>query len=249
MGRIHIGTSGWHYAHWRGVFYPPGVGQSQWLCYYAKQLACTEVNSTFYRLPQHATLTQWMEQTPPDFIFAVKAWRVITHRMKLKDCRDALDAFLASVRPLKDKLGPILFQLPPRWRCNTQRLADFMAMLPEGYRYAFEFRDHSWHNREVYDLLDSHGAAFCIYDLEGFRTPMVSTGRFDYIRLHGPDGAYRGSYHGNAIRAWQRRLRAMAQRRREVYLFFDNDEGGYAAHNAAMLRRLIEGDRQGLSGV
>jgi len=243
MGRIHIGTSGWHYSHWRGVFYPTGVKPSQWLSYYAARLSCTEINNTFYCLPQPATLAQWMEQTPRDFTFAVKAWRVITHRKKLKDCSDALDAFLLAIQPLNNKLGPILFQLPPRWHCNPQRLADFMAALPKEYRYAFEFRDHSWHCREVYDLLDAYGAAFCIYDLEGFRAPHASTGRFDYIRLHGPDGAYCGKYHGNALRGWQRKSTAMAARGRDVYIFFDNDEAGYAVQNAAALRRLMEGDR------
>jgi uncharacterized protein YecE (DUF72 family) len=238
MGRIRIGTSGWHYAHWRGVFYPPGV--NQWLSYYAARLSCTEINNTFYRLPAPATVADWMKQTPRDFVFAVKAWRVITHRKKLKDCGHAVEEFLRTIQPLQRKLGPILFQLPPRWHCNPQRLADFMTVLPRGYRYAFEFRDHSWHCREVYDLLNAHGAAFCIYDLEGFLSPLVGTGGFDYIRLHGPEGAYCGKYHGNALRGWQCKAQAMAARNRDVYIFFDNDEAGYAVENAVTLRGLIE---------
>lgn len=236
--QIHIGTSGWHYPHWRGVFYPTDLPANRWLGFYAAQLRSTEINNSFYRLPSPDAVAQWVKDTPPDFTFAVKAWRVITHRKKLKDCAQVLGTFLDTVEPLGTKLGPILFQLPPRWHCNPQRLADFVALLPRGRRYTFEFRDHSWHCREVYDLLRAHSLAFCIYELDGFRSPSVITGNFVYVRLHGPGSAYSGNYHPNTLRSWSRRAREMRQQGRDVYLFFDNDQAGYAVHNALTLQRL-----------
>lgn len=233
--RLFIGTSGWHYAHWRGTFYPPDLNTKEWLPYYARRLNCAEINNTFYHLPQPATIDQWLEHTPRGFTFAVKAWRVITHRKKLKDCEDALNKFLRSIEPLKPKLGPILFQLPPRWHCNGERLAAFLEMLPKGQRFTFEFRDHSWHCPKVYDLLAQHNAAFCTYDLDGFLSPLEITADFAYIRLHGPGGAYQGSYHGNTLHGWRRRINGMRDGGRDVYVFFDNDEAGYAAQNAATL--------------
>lgn len=239
--RLFIGTSGWHYDHWRGNFYPPDLNAKEWLSYYARQLNCAEINNTFYHLPQPRAIEQWLEHTPRGFTFAVKAWRVITHRRKLKDCRDAVDLFLRSIAPLKPKLGPILFQLPPRWRCNRERLAAFLEMLPKGRRFTFEFRDHSWHCREVYDLLAQYNAAFCFYDLDGFLSPLEITADFAYIRLHGPGAAYEGKYHGNALRGWQRRIDAMRASGHDVYVFFDNDQAGYAAQNAVRLVQYARG--------
>lgn len=239
--QVHIGTSGWHYDHWRRVFYPRDLAADRWLAYYAGRLHSTEVNNTFYRLPQTAVLSRWVADTPRDFVFAVKAWRVITHRKKLKDCADALKTFLDALKPLRARPGPILFQLPPHWHCNPQRLADFIALLPGDRRFAFEFRDRSWHCRDVYDVLRAHNAAFCIYDLDGFVTPLEVTAAFVYIRLHGPGGAYQGRYHGNSLRAWRRRIDAMARGGRDVYVYFDNDQAGYAVQNALALRKLIAG--------
>ncbi|HKJ23000.1 MAG TPA: DUF72 domain-containing protein [Gammaproteobacteria bacterium] len=238
--QIHIGTSGWHYAHWRGAFYPRELDTGRWLSYYAERLHCTEINNSFYRLPQPAALTRWVEDTPADFLFAIKAWRVITHRKKLKDCADAVGTFLDSIGPLAPKLGPVLFQLPPHWRCNLQRLADFVERLPGDRRYTFEFRDHSWHCRGVYDLLRAYDMAFCVYDLDGFLSPVITAGDFVYIRLHGPGGAYSGKYHGNTLRSWARKAGEWAREGKDVYIFFDNDEAGYAVHNALSLQGMVE---------
>jgi uncharacterized protein YecE (DUF72 family) len=236
---FHIGTSGWHYKHWRGPFYPPGLPTRAWLGFYAERLPCVEINNSFYRLPVPATLAGWDQQTPAGFLFAVKAWRQITHRKRLLDCADAVQTFLSHIQILGEKLGPVLFQLPPRFRCNPQRLADFLRLLPRNRRFTFEFRDPSWHNQAVYDLLSAHNAAWCIFELAGFLSPLTCTADFVYIRLHGPDGPYCGNYDAQTLHGWAERLRRWYDQGKESYLFFDNDEAGFAVHNALDLQQLI----------
>lgn len=239
-GKIHIGTSGWHYPHWKKLFYPDDIGKDEWLHYYAGKLRCVEINNTFYKLPVVETLRSWSAHTPSGFIFAVKAWRVITHRKKLKGCRDAVDTFFELAATLKDKLGPVLFQLPPHWHCNTQRLREFLGLLPEDYRYTFEFRDPDWHNDEIYSLLTEHNAAFCIFELGDVRSPEVCTADFIYIRLHGPQGPYAGSYSARTLRRWAEKLTGWQAQGKDVYIFFDNDEAAYAVKNALLLDKLLK---------
>lgn len=241
---IHIGTSGWHYPHWRGSFYPARLPARAWLSYYAERLSCVELNNSFYRQPALADVRAWAGQTPADFRFAVKVWRGITHRHRLKDCGSFVEEFLSPLRRFGRRLGPILFQLPPRWRCNCDRLRDFLAALPRHgrLRYAFEFRDPDWHREDVYALLARYNAAFCIFELGALRAPMIATADFVYVRLHGPAGPYAGSYSAGALRRWAERLRAWRGEGREAWLFFDNDEAGYAVRNALTLRALAGRD-------
>jgi uncharacterized protein YecE (DUF72 family) len=239
----YIGTSGWHYPHWQGPFYPRDLAPAAWLEYYARHFATVEINSSFYRLPSHATARTWKMATPVGFNFAIKASRYITHMKKLRAPRTSLRAFLAVVRALGNKGGPLLFQLPPRWCCNPERLAAFLQALPKKRECAFELRDPSWHNPEVYALLRRYNAAFCIYELAGFESPQVITADFTYIRLHGPAAyAYGGLYSNRALEAWAERIRGWKQLRR-AYVYFDNDESGYAVRNALALRTLLEGRR------
>lgn len=240
---LWIGTSGWHYAHWRGPVYPERLPSARWLAFYAQRFRTVEINNTFYRLPAETTLEAWRKAVPPGFCFAVKASRLITHMKKLTDADATVPGFLARVERIGPALGPILFQLPPRWDCNPDRLAAFLAVLPPRRRYAFELRDARWHTQKVYRLLERAGAAFCAYDLAGFQSPVVVTTDFAYVRLHGPDGAYQGSYTRAALRAWARRIREEWKSLAAVYVYFDNDEAGYAVHNAATLRELVEGRR------
>ena len=234
----YIGTSGWHYPHWQGPFYPPTLPASAWLEYYTRHFDSVEINSSFYRLPSTATARAWRDTAPPGFRFAIKANRSITHMRKLRTPR-RLRAFLAVARALGNKCGPLLFQLPPHWRCNPARLAAFLRALPRGREYAFEFRDRSWHTREVYALLRRHNAAFCLYQLAGFESPRVLTADFAYIRLHGPASyAYGGSYSEADLADWAREIRGWTRLRR-VYVYFDNDEAGYAVRNALALRRRL----------
>jgi len=237
--QIHIGTSGWHYAGWREKFYPRGVKTADWLEYYARYFDCVELNSSFYRFPGSNTVEGWLAKTPSNFIFALKASRYITHQKKLRDCREALQRFLNQAEAFADKLGPVLFQLPPRWRANPQRLAEFLELLPSGLRYAMEFRDHSWHCPEVWDLLAEHGVAWCQYELEGFLAPERLTTDMVYLRLHGPgENAYRGSYDEAVLRAWAARLKRWSQGGYQVWVFFDNDQAGSAVANALRLCQL-----------
>jgi uncharacterized protein YecE (DUF72 family) len=202
----HIGTSGWQYRHWKGVFYPDGLKVQDWLTYYARQFDCVEVNSSFYAMPKPETIARWCGCVPSAFVFAVKAPRRITHFKKLKNCETELDDFFRRLEAFGNHLGPVLFQLPPRWRCNLRRLEGFLDNLPPGHRLVFEFRDSSWHNNEVYELLTCRAVAFCIFDIGGVTAPLIDDGDLVYLRLHGPGAAYASNYrapglvHGTAGR-------------------------------------------------
>lgn len=239
FGYACVGTSGWSYRHWRGVFYPEGLPMSGWLRHYAERLRCVEVNSSFYGLPRMETIHSWTASVPVGFQFALKASRFITHRKRLKDCAAPLSRFLEVAEAFGPHLGPILFQLPPNWRLNLGRLEEFLAILPRGFGYAIELRDPEWHRQEVYDLLDRRGVATCRFQLAGIESPEVMTGGWGYVRLHGPGAAYCGSYSEADLGRWAERIRAWRQAGRDVYLFFDNDEAGYAARNAERLRVLL----------
>ena len=237
--QIRIGTSGWSYDHWSGPFYPHGLPAGERLGYYARHLDSAEVNSSFYHLPSAASLKTWRETVPPGFCFAVKASRYITHMKKLKDPAQGLGTFLGRIALLEDRLGPVLFQLPPRWHFNGERLEQFLAALSREHRYAFELRDRSWLNDRTLELLGRFGAAFCIYELDGFLSPRETTADFVYVRLHGPDGAYRGSYDRQTLAGWVGAFSAWKAKGLDVYCYFDNDEAGYAVANALALRDLV----------
>jgi uncharacterized protein YecE (DUF72 family) len=237
---VRIGTSGWQYKHWRGPFYESDLLVSRMLEAYYRHFDTVEINNSFYKLPSAAAFEKWRESTPRNFLFAVKASRFITHMKKLKDPENALQNFLPRAEKLKEKLGPILFQLPPRWQVHPERLKDFLQALPRKHRYAFEFRDPSWHTQRIYDLLRQFNAAFCIFDLAGFHSPREITANFTYVRLHGPGGPYQGNYSRHALREWAERIRQWRSSL-DVFIYFDNDQAGYAALNALDLRKLVLG--------
>jgi uncharacterized protein YecE (DUF72 family) len=239
--QVLIGTSGWQYDHWRGPFYPKDLSGKGLLRYAAERFSTLEINNTFYQLPSRETLTSWRDTVPPGFVFSVKASRYITHMKKLKDPGDTLPPFFRAVEVLKDKLGPVLFQLPPRWRFNPDRLYDFLEALPSGLRYTFEFRDPSWFDSRALDALTEVGAAFCMYELAGTLSPKNITADFVYIRLHGPDGAYRGRYGRKGLAGWAGALHAWADQGRKVFCYLDNDEAGYAALDALDLMAMLDG--------
>jgi uncharacterized protein YecE (DUF72 family) len=240
---VHIGTSGWHYQHWRGAFYPRDLRADQMLRFYADRFDTVEINNSFYRLPATTALEAWRRETPPDFCFAVKASRYITHNRKLKDPEQTFDKFFSQVRILKERLGPILFQLPPSWQVNLERLEEFLSALPGRNRYAFEFRNPTWNIPPVYEALRRHNAAFCIYELAGFQSPEEVTADFAYVRLHGPGNAYQGDYSRNRLRNWAKKIEDWRQELRRIYVYFDNDQAGFAPKNALELKQMVEGDR------
>jgi uncharacterized protein YecE (DUF72 family) len=240
-GEIYIGTSGWHYAHWSGPFYPESMKADAYLSFYASKFRSVEINNTFYHLPEPKTLAQWRDITPPGFLFACKASRYITHMKKLKDPGQTVCRFFDVIATLGPKLGPILFQLPPHWHLDSERLRLFLAALPGGLRFAFEFRDESWFAPQVFELLEQRGAAFCAYDFNGRQSPVRVTASFVYVRLHGPDGPYRGQYSGRTLAGWAKRFLAWQKSGLDIYCYFDNDEAAYAAQDAMRLAGMVAG--------
>ncbi len=238
--RIHAGTSGWNYNHWKGVFYPEKIEPSGLLSCYAENFETVEINNSFYQMPSKDTFQGWIDSVPENFIFSVKASRYITHMKKLKDPQAPVDRFMDSTKILGKKLGPVLFQLPPRWKCNPERLDSFLSILPSGYRYVLEFRDESWFNENVYSILEDHNAAFCIYHLDKRLSPRKVTADFIYIRLHGPGGAYQGSYDNKTLAGWVGAMTTWAGKGRDVFCYFDNDQHGYAAENAMALKNMMD---------
>ena len=242
MGLARIGTSGWAYPSWRGAFYPTGLPQRDWLSFYARHLNAVEVNASFYRLPSEKAIRDWIDKTPEGFRFAVKAWRLITHIHRLLDCGDLLREFLARAALFGAKLGPVLFQLPPRFPAEPARLARFLTDLPRDFRYACEFRDPSWHVRAIYELLQAHDVSFVPFDLAGLTAPQVATASFVYVRLHGHRQRYRGAYPEAVLQQWAHWLCRCVAEGREVWAFFDNTEAAAdAVADARRLQALLEG--------
>ena len=239
---IRIGTSGYHYKHWRGSFYPQKISSHEMLDFYSQQFDTVELNNSFYRLPTEGAFDNWRQSTPDDFVFAVKASRFLTHQKKLKDPENALENLLLRASRLSAKLGPILFQLPPKWQVNPGRLEALLEALPRHLRYTFEFRDLTWIRPEIDNLLARFGIAFCIYELAGYRSPLTVTADFAYVRLHGPGlGKYQESYSTDRLRRWSKQVEEWAKDLAAIYIYFDNDQAGYAAQNALELKRLVNG--------
>lgn len=231
-----VGTSGWQYDSWRGPFYPPEVPKRAWLAFYAERFPTVEVNNTFYVLPRPASFERWREETPPGFVVTVKANRYITHIRRLRECREPVATFWSRARLLGPKLGPILFQLPPRFAADPSLLRDFLGVLPEGIRPAFEFRDRSWESEEVFELLDATGAAFVLADRPGVRVPSVVTGGWSYVRFHQGRPRIAG-YPREKLRRWAGRIASAPAR--QTFVYFNNDPGGAAVRDAFTLTAML----------
>ncbi len=236
---LRIGTSGWHYRHWVGTFYPQRWPASKMLAWYMERFDTVELNNSFYRLPTESALASWHDNTPANFQFAIKGSRFLTHMKKLKEPEEGIRRFFERADILAEKLGPVLFQLPPHWETNAGRLDEFLRALPPGHRYTFEFRHESWNNDEVLDVLRKHRAAYCIYHLAGYQSPLTVTTDLVYIRLHGPGGKYQGLYSENALDLWAARIKDWQASGCAVYVYFDNDDSGYAPMNALTLREKV----------
>jgi uncharacterized protein YecE (DUF72 family) len=239
---IRIGTSGYQYRHWRGVLYPEGLAQSRWLPHYARFFDTVEMNATFYRLPTPEAVDRWRDTSPPRFTFAVKGSRYLTHMKRLLDADEGLARFFAPVSRFGAKLGPVLWQLPPRMRPDLPRLDRFLSALPKGVPYAVEFRDPLWYAEEVCDLLDAHGAAFCEHDGVDRRPPRL-TGGWRYLRFHGTTGRYSGRYGRAALRPVAEDLLVWRAAGKDVWVYFNNDLGGHAVRDALDLLVLVGEER------
>ena len=236
---IRIGTSGWHYDHWKELFYPPGLPKSKWFEHYAQHFDTVEINNTFYHLPKETSLVRWQEQAPKNFLYAVKANRYITHIKRLKDVSEEVERFFDRIGLLKNKLGPVLYQLPPSMREDLDLLEGFIKLLPKKLPAVFEFRDNSWFSEDTFKLLNKCNAAFCVHDLVGKETPRVVTTDIVYVRFHGPSGRYRGNYSKSMLKSWAKWLKDRTKEARSVYAYFNNDVGGHAIKNAKALREQL----------
>lgn len=235
--QLHIGTSGWSYKHWRGTFYPKALKIKDEFEYYRKFFDTVEVNNTFYRLPTTETFSKWKDEVPQDFKFVIKASRFITHMKKLRNPESSA-LFFERVEVLREKIGAILFQLPPMMKANLDVFEAYLAYLPQTYRYVFEFRNPDWYRPDIFDLLQNYNCAFCIYELDGHLSPIEVTADLVYLRLHGPGKKYQGSYSDQTLAQWAGVCRDWL-RQKDVFVYFDNDEKGYAAFNAIKLKELI----------
>ncbi|HXV78373.1 MAG TPA: DUF72 domain-containing protein [Candidatus Binatia bacterium] len=237
-GTFRIGTSGWHYDHWRGVFYPEDLPKTEWFSHYAQEFDTVEINNTFYRLPEATTFDAWRGQAPKGFCYALKFSRYGSHIVRLKKAKDTIGKFLKRADRLGEFLGPILVQLPPNWKADPERLAAFLEAAPKNYRWAVEFRDRRWLCEEVFAILKQHDCALCIHDMIGDHPRLVTAG-WVYLRFHGEH--YSGCYSHQFLTARATEIQEYLSKGLDVFAYFNNDAQGYAVQNAAELRRYVVG--------
>jgi uncharacterized protein YecE (DUF72 family) len=236
---LQIGTSGWVYKHWMNLFYPPQLQGDQQLVFYAQHFPTVEVNFSFYRLPERSVFETWRSQTPPDFLFAVKGSRYLTHMKKLKDPAEPLSRLMERASGLQEKLGPILFQFPHTWSLNSDRLQSFLELLASypQQRYTFEFRHKSWLIPQVYELLEQAGAALCLPVSPTVPLDIRLTAPWTYIRMH--SGQWGIGYSDEELSTWATHIRSFLQDGVDVYLYFNNDPEGHAIRDAQRLYAML----------
>jgi uncharacterized protein YecE (DUF72 family) len=238
---IRIGCSGWNYPHWRERVYPKGFPQLRWLEHYATLFDTVEINATFYRLPKMSAVEGWVERTPREFLFAIKSSRYLTHIRRLQDLEGGIARFYARIEPLvrSPKLGPVLWQLPPNFKRDDDRLAAALAALPDG-RHCFEFREPSWYVEEVYALLGEHGAALVIPDSPRYPFRALElTADWTFVRFHRGSRGRGGNYSERELEEWAERLAGWRDEGADVYAYFNNDWEAYAVKNGLRLKRLL----------
>jgi len=239
---VWIGTSGWTYAGWRGPFYPEDVPKKRWLAWYGTQFPSTEINGSFYRTPSLEAVRSWCDQTPDEFLFAWKASKFITHWKRLSDkSKNSLELMETRLKVLGPKCGPVLFQLPARFKADRERLASFLKMLSKRRRYAFEFRDASWYDDAIFDLLRERNVALFISDHHDAPTPWEVTAEHVYVRGHGPTGEYHSRYSPKTMKEWAATIAKWRRKKLQVYCYFDNDQKSAAPKDATRLMELLEG--------
>jgi uncharacterized protein YecE (DUF72 family) len=239
MVEYHIGTSGWHYEHWQGPFYPEKLVKPKWLEFYAQHFTTVELNNSFYHLPSEKAFVNWRESSSEGFIFAVKVSRFVTHIKRLKNVEEPLQNFLTRAALLQDKLGPLLYQLPPGMKRNDETLETFLAILPRQYRHVLEFRHESWIDDGTFKILKKYNAGLCVFDMPDFTCPVVATADFAYVRFHGSTGLYWSCYSDEELSVWAKKIAELGKRLKAVYIYFNNDAGAYAVKNAETLARFL----------
>jgi uncharacterized protein YecE (DUF72 family) len=242
--RIHIGTSGWSYTSWRGPFFPKEVMVKHHLAYYATQFDTAELNGVFYRTPTLEAVRGWRDQTPDGFIFAWKASKFITHWKRLSERSvNSLALIEERLDILGDKAGPVLFQLPPQFEVNAERLSSFLTLLSPRRRYAFEFRHTSWYSKEIFSILKKADISLCISDHHHAPAPWIATASFVYVRGHGPGGKYHGNYSDKELRDWTKHISTWRKQGRDVYVYFDNDQKSAAPMDALRLEGMLKKEK------
>ena len=231
---LRIGTSGWNYTEWRGSFYPKDMKPAGMLAYYVERFATVEVNNTFYRMPTAAAVTGWAAAAPAGFRFVLKAPQRITHFSRLRDVDEPVRQFCDTARLLGDKLGPLLFQLPPNFKVDAGRLADLLALLPTDVRAAFEFRNATWFADDVYARLAARNAALCIADNDDGASPAVTTADWGYLRLRAT------GYSDDDLRGWLATMRRIGGGWRDAFVFFKHEDEGTGPALARRLRELTD---------
>lgn len=234
-----IGTSGWIYPHWKGLFYPEGLRLKDRFGFYADRFDACEINGSFYRLPSEKAVAGWAEQAPEGFVYAWKVSNYLTHYKRLKEPAESLELIFGRMRALGGHAGPALFQLHPRMKRDDARLQGLLDRLPRDFRHAIEFRHPSWYDDGVFERLRACDVALCISDHHDAPAPWVETASLLYVRGHGPGGDYRGAYDDATLAAWAERLQAAIARGCEAHCYFDNDIGGDAPRDALRLKALL----------
>ena len=240
INNLYVGTSGWYYDHWRRRFYPEKLAKAEWLKFYAAHFTTVELNNSFYRLPSEAAFAGWYSSSPANFAFAVKVSRFITHIKRLRNTGEAVAKFITRAEILREKLGPLLYQLPPDMPRNDDVLESFLADLPRGMKHVFEFRHRSWFEERVLEILRGYNAGFCVFDMPSLTTPVVATADFAYIRFHGSTGLYSSCYPDEELAGWAKRLADLAADLKAMYIYFNNDAEAFAVQNAISLRGYLQ---------
>ncbi|RMG67732.1 MAG: DUF72 domain-containing protein [Nitrospirae bacterium] len=240
MAEVRVGCSGFMYNHWRGVFYPEDIPKGKWFDYYTTRFDTVELNVTFYRLPKPSSFKRWYSNSPEGFCFSLKGSRLITHLKRLKGVEEPLENLLSLSSLLREKLSVMLWQFPPGMERDLQALEEFLKLLKKWkIRSAFEFRNPSWIDREVTELLKHHGQSYCQADWPEFNLDLPVTADFIYIRRHGQGGRYNSCYTDEQLKADAKRIRGYLKKGLDVYIYFNNDAHGYAPKNATTLKELI----------
>ncbi|WP_369058564.1 DUF72 domain-containing protein [Caulobacter sp. 73W] len=240
MTDLRIGCSGWTYDDWKGPFYPDDLRLKDRLAFYATQFDACEINGSFYRLPTEKAVKAWAEGAPDGFCFAWKVSRYISHNKKLKECEDSVKLVFGVMSNLGDRQGPALVQLPPMLKRDDERLKRFLGWLPKTPRVTVEFRHPTWYEPAVLKILEDHGAAFCISDHHDAPSPWEATSDLVYVRMHGPGGHYHGRYPRAELETLAERVRGWRRGRRDVHVYFDNDQKSAAPQDAKVLKKLTE---------
>lgn len=239
MEKIYLGTSGWSYDHWEDIFYPRGLSTSERLDFYIRHFNSVEVNYTFYRIPSEKSIIQWKESTPDYFKIALKANRKITH-LRDRSSRYLSHLFAKRAKLLEEKLGVILYQWPPEFEPSQNHISDLLDLLPKETRVAVEFRNPLWHKRETLEFLKEKGIGYCIMSAPGFEPIFEATTKFIYFRLHGSQLWYSSSYKDRELNLFAERIIGFWRAGLDIFIYFNNDQHGYAVKNALKLKEILE---------